>query len=108
VAFHGDTLSRKTLLRIWVGWFIATAAAYALWQLPDWDLTSSWTLPLGTALYWFQLPGMIVHGPHGGYGDWRDPAVVIPSTAIAYAVLTTAGYGLWHLAHRLLGRGDAT
>ena len=91
---------RKTLLRIWVGWFVVTAAAYALWQVPNWDGAPSWTLALGTALYWFQLPGMSLHGPHGGYGDWRDPAVIIPTTAIVYAIITTAIYCGWHLVHR--------
>jgi len=97
----------RILRRVVLPWFLVTVLAYALWQGPNWDQASQELQTLGFFLYWYQLPGLIIHGPHGGFGDWRDPAIIVPITTLFYSGCTL-GLGLvWGTFKRALRRKDA-
>jgi hypothetical protein len=69
-------------------WLMISALSYLVWQGP---LASErfWSnhMTFIEVIYYFNLPGLMVHGPHGGYGDWRDPGIIIPSTGLFYAAV---------------------
>ena len=76
------------LSRIFLIWLGISSVEYALWQAPVWDGLPTHFSWVAKFLYGFQVPGMLVHGPHGGFGDWRDPAIVVPVTAYFYTLCT--------------------
>ena len=42
-------------------------------------------LVLGEALYFILLPRILLHGPHGGLGDWRDPVLTVAAAGLIYS-----------------------
>jgi hypothetical protein len=80
----------RHVVRVAAMWFAFSSLTYAIWQIPNWDGPVRPFVWIGMSMYWIQLPGILVHGPHGGYGDWRDPAIVIPVTSLFYATIHLA------------------
>ena len=73
---------KRLVWRVAIGCLSLSAMLYAALLVLPWDkVRSQATLIVVLPLYYLQFPGIVVHGPHGGYGDWRDAAIVIPVNA---------------------------
>jgi hypothetical protein len=93
--------------RVVLAWLVITAVDYALWQGPDWDHAPRVLQALVIVLYYYQFPGILIHGPHGGYGDWRDPAIVIATTTLFYVGCTFVLIAVWRSLRREPRTNDA-
>ena len=89
------TQTRSSAIVVAIGLLVTTVAQIGL----RWPPMEKAPLAVAYGFYTLLWPGIQIHGPHGGYGDWRDPVIVIVASTLCWSGLVVVAITVFRRLH---------